>query len=185
MGSNALWRRRGLMMGLGLLGWTKLTRAADPTGQPLDWAALMPPGWNPMKAMAQETSDLSQLSDNSARAQALMREMRAAWDNAPTRPELDGRALRLSGYVVPLDRPLGPLRELLLVPYFGACIHTPPPPANQIVHVILAKPHPLRSMEAVTVSGVLRVRRATSSQGVSGYAIEGGLAESYASGASR
>lgn len=51
------------------------------------------------------------------------------------------RRIRLAGYVVPVafdeaER----VREFLFVPYFGACIHVPPPPPNQLVHVVLAQP---------------------------------------------
>ena len=150
----------------------------------LKWEEMVPAGWDPA-ARLRNRGDLSRIQDGDPKADALLREVREIWDAAPTRPELNGQKVRLPGYLVPLEGQAGEWKEFLLVPYFGACIHSPPPPANQLVQVILAKPHPLRSMEAVTVSGVLRVRRATSSQGVSGYAIEGGLAESYASGASR
>ncbi len=50
--------------------------------------------------------------------------------------ELDGLTVRMPGYVVPLDfAESGTFSEFLLVPYFGACIHSPPPPPNQIVYV--------------------------------------------------
>lgn len=50
--------------------------------------------------------------------------------------ELDGVLIRMPGYVVPLDFQAGSkLGEFLFVPYMGACIHTPPPPPNQIIFV--------------------------------------------------
>ena len=56
--------------------------------------------------------------------------------------ELDGQFVKLPGFIVPLESDEGGLiDEFLLVPYFGACIHTPPPPPNQIVYVRLDKPH--------------------------------------------
>jgi len=48
---------------------------------------------------------------------------------------LDGETIRMPGYVLPLAFDGTNVKEFLLVPYVGACIHTPPPPANQIVHV--------------------------------------------------
>jgi hypothetical protein len=48
---------------------------------------------------------------------------------------LDGQTIRMPGYVLPLEFDGTKVREFLLVPFVGACIHTPPPPANQIVHV--------------------------------------------------
>ncbi len=50
--------------------------------------------------------------------------------------DLVGRAVRLPGYVLPLQFKDRKVVEFLLVPTVGACIHTPPPPANQIVHVV-------------------------------------------------
>ncbi len=102
-----------------------------------------------------------------------MREMRELWDNAPTRGELNGANIRLPGYVVPLEQSRGEVREFLLVPYFGACIHSPPPPANQIVHVVLSTPQPLRTMEAVWASGTLTTVRRDSPAGTSGYSLDG------------
>lgn len=59
------------------------------------------------------------------------------------------RPVRLPGYVVPLENDTdGRLREFLFVPYYGACIHVPPPPPNQIVHVRLAAPIPMPDMYA-------------------------------------
>jgi hypothetical protein len=51
-------------------------------------------------------------------------------------PEMDGQSIRIPGFVVPLefdDEQV--ITEFFLVPYFGACIHTPPPPPNQIIYV--------------------------------------------------
>lgn len=50
--------------------------------------------------------------------------------------DLDGMDIRLPGYIVPLDfNADAEHTEFLLVPYFGACLHSPPPPPNQIVYV--------------------------------------------------
>ncbi len=52
-----------------------------------------------------------------------------------TRTDLNDKTVKLPGFVVPLYGDGKTVTEFLLVPYFGACIHVPPPPANQIVHV--------------------------------------------------
>lgn len=52
-----------------------------------------------------------------------------------TNAELDGKRVRVPGFVVPLDMSRDErVTEFFLVPYFGACIHIPPPPPNQIIH---------------------------------------------------
>ena len=55
-------------------------------------------------------------------------------------PALDGTLIRLPGYLLPLEYTGKDVTEFLLVPWVGACIHTPPPPPNQIVHVKSDKP---------------------------------------------
>ncbi len=49
--------------------------------------------------------------------------------------ELNDKPVRIPGYVLPLEFDGEKVTEFFLVPYVGACIHTPPPPPNQIVHV--------------------------------------------------
>jgi ABC-type nickel/cobalt efflux system permease component RcnA len=48
---------------------------------------------------------------------------------------IDGQKIRIPGYVLPLAVEGGRVTEFLLVPWVGACIHTPPPPPNQMIHV--------------------------------------------------
>ncbi|MDW8479394.1 MAG: DUF3299 domain-containing protein [Xanthomonadales bacterium] len=76
-----------------------------------------------------------------------------------TIPELDGQLVRLPGYIVPIDtNENGELTEFFLVPYFGACIHVPPPPPNQIVLVRPERPIPMTDIwEAYWVEGTLKV----------------------------
>ncbi|MCW5966727.1 MAG: DUF3299 domain-containing protein, partial [Bryobacterales bacterium] len=52
---------------------------------------------------------------------------------------LDKKLVRVPGFIVPLEDSATEATEFLLVPYQGACIHVPPPPPNQIVHVMMAK----------------------------------------------
>ncbi len=49
--------------------------------------------------------------------------------------ELVGKSVRLPGYIVPLVFNKSEVTEFLFVPVAGSCVHTPTPPANQIVHV--------------------------------------------------
>jgi hypothetical protein len=49
---------------------------------------------------------------------------------------MDGKAIRLPGFIVPIEmNDKQEVTEFFLVPYFGACIHLPPPPPNQIIYV--------------------------------------------------
>jgi hypothetical protein len=57
--------------------------------------------------------------------------------NSAVDNKMDGRLIRIAGYVLPLEFSDSGVDEFLLVPYVGACIHVPPPPPNQIVYVRL------------------------------------------------
>jgi uncharacterized protein len=148
------------------------------TYREVGWLALVPKDWKPQDRLDKKKAQ--SLQDGDALAQEMMRELREILDTAPTVPALDGAAVRLPGYVVPLEQTKDGLTEFLLVPYYGACIHTPPPPANQIVHVSSRTPMKgFQSMSAVWVKGVLRTTRKDSSMGVSGYSLELAGMENY------
>jgi len=137
----------------------------------IGWEQLIPAGWDPYKDL--KALNLDALKDNDPKAEEALQKMRKMWDNAPINPLLLGQTVRLPGYVVPLeDLPEG-MKEFLLVPYFGACIHSPPPPANQIVHVVLDKPAKrLRMMDVVWITGPMSATKTDSHMGVAGYRIE-------------
>jgi hypothetical protein len=67
---------------------------------------------------------------------------------------IDGKVVRIPGYVLPLEFSGKKVSEFLLVPWVGACIHTPPPEPNQIVHVKPDKAFDIRrNFDAVWVIG--------------------------------
>ena len=49
--------------------------------------------------------------------------------------KMNGLSVRIPGFVVPVEFDEESITEFFLVPYFGACIHSPPPPPNQIMYV--------------------------------------------------
>jgi hypothetical protein len=140
----------------------------------------MPPGWDPGQASAEIRRSTATMSDSDPRAPGLQRRLRDIWDRAPTHAPLEGRPIRLPGYVVATEWGPQGLTQFLLVPYFGACIHTPPPPSNQIVLVRPRSPvQGFRTMDTVWVSGTLRIERAASTFGFSSYALDGASIEKY------
>ena len=136
-------RRRLLAAGLALPAVLLLPAAAHAQPLPkagpggfteLRWDDLVPKGWDPMKGLRDKgVSNPAALTDGDPKTEALLSEMRQAWDNAPTEPSLNGSRVKLPGYLVPLEETAAGHTEFLLVPYFGACIHTPPPDRKNVV----------------------------------------------------
>ncbi|HEY1396617.1 DUF3299 domain-containing protein [Roseateles sp.] len=137
----------------------------------LEWTELMPAGWDPRPHAGQAGgNDIARLADDDPVARQMMSDMRESFEHAPVRPELDSRRVRIRGYAVPVGVGWGGTDEFLLVPSFGACIHSPPPPPNQIVYVKApAKIDGLRAMSVVTVIGRLEVHAISSALATSGY----------------
>jgi uncharacterized protein len=143
----------------------------------ITWDELVPADWDPM----QQFKDMNwgMLNDADPRAQQMLKKMREVWDQAPVNNKIDSQRVKLPGYVVPLEEANGGLKEFLLVPYFGACIHTPPPPANQIVHITSDKRLPLKSMDVIWATGTIRTLRSDSLMGTSAYRMPGATVEPY------
>jgi hypothetical protein len=77
--------------------------------------------------------------------------------------DLNGRLVRIPGYLLPLEIIGTKVTEFLLVPYIGACIHVPPPPPNQIVYVKIVKKgyHHKGLYDPVWVTGKMSVKSMT------------------------
>ena len=99
----------------------------------LTWSEMHPADAAPAAPPA-ALHDLSKLADALAAESGPAASQQSV--AAPVVKALDGQQVKLPGYIVPLDvTEEGRVIEFLLVPYYGACIHVPPPPPNQIVHV--------------------------------------------------
>jgi hypothetical protein len=144
----------------------------------MTWDDLLPKGWDPMTSF--KGLDLAKLKDSDPRATEALAQMRQEWDNAPVNHDIKGQAVRIAGFLVPLEWSDKGYREFLLVPYFGACIHVPPPPANQIIHVFSEVPVSNKlTMDGVWVSGVIDVEMTDTSMGRTGYRMKAKLVKRY------
>ncbi|MDX1633325.1 MAG: DUF3299 domain-containing protein [Marinobacter sp.] len=88
-------------------------------------------------------------------------------------PEMDNVPARIPGFIVPL-KTVGDQRivEFFLVPYYGACIHVPPPPPNQIIHVTYPEGIELEVLyEPFWIQGPLTISRTEHDIGTASYAI--------------
>ncbi|MDR0746925.1 MAG: DUF3299 domain-containing protein [Helicobacteraceae bacterium] len=119
----------------------------------IDWEELIPAWWKPGDMLM----ELQNYADDDPRAEKVWQRFIKEWEQAPINRDFIGASIKLPGYVAPLEwEDNSALKEFLLVPYFGACIHVPPPPRNQIIYVKLDKPlREIHSMDVIWVYGKL------------------------------
>ena len=141
--------------------------AAEP--RDLAWSEMIPPDAPPEVPNMTPLHDLSKMSDALAAESAPA--AKQDLPNAPVVKALDGQQIRLPGYIVPLEvSEEGRTTDFLLVPYFGACIHVPPPPSNQIVHVKSEVGVKLDELyQPYWVEGPMQVKPSTSELADAGY----------------
>lgn len=96
------------------------------------------------------------------------------------RQELNGSTVKVPGFVIPLEGDENMVTEFLLVPYFGACIHVPPPPPNQIIYVKFPKGAPVQKLwDVIYVIGTLKTETISHELAETGYVIEGTAITEY------
>ena len=138
----------------------------------VEWDELMPEGWR--KKVILELTRMRRygsLTDGDPRADEAYARLKKTWDAAPPTKTYIGKPIRIAGYVVPLDAERMQSSEFLLVPYFGACVHSPPPPANQIILIKPPKGSRFRTMDAIWVEGILAEGKTSSEVGTSTYVL--------------
>ena len=143
--------------------------AAQP--KELTWSEMIPPDAPTEVPDMTPMHDLSQLGNlNPEAAPAARQDL----PDAPVVPALNGQLIRLPGYIVPLEvSENGRTTDFLLVPYFGACIHVPPPPSNQIVHVTSKEGVKLDELyQPYWIEGAMQVKPSTSELADAGYQMD-------------
>jgi uncharacterized protein len=99
----------------------------------------------------------------------------ATGERSPLLVLLDGKRVRVPGFAVPLEDYAEEFAEFLIVPWAGACIHTPPPPPNQMVYAQMKAGRSASApwWDPVWIEGVLHVVPTDSPYGMVGYQLEG------------
>lgn len=98
------------------------------------------------------------------------------------REEIAGKQVRIPGFVIPLEGDADSISEFLLVPFYGACIHVPPPPPNQIIHVKFEEGAPTKDLwDIVYITGTLQAETLVTEElnVESGYTMIGASLETY------
>ena len=133
--------------------------------EPLElyWEDMIPEGYVVPPSAIDHNGDMTQLEPD-----------------APLKQALNEQYVKIPGFVVPLEGDADNITEFLLVPYFGACIHVPPPPSNQIVYVKFSEGVPIDNLyDAVWVTGVLSTDGWKGDIATVGYTLKGELVSAF------
>ncbi|MBS0241528.1 MAG: DUF3299 domain-containing protein [Proteobacteria bacterium] len=161
---------------------------AEDAAETLTWAQLIPAAvkTGPKSFLANRPKDGGPPADHTASPEGRWLSPGAAGPaQSPAPPPvvdaLDGKRVKIGGYVVPLDFDATKVKEFLLVPFVGACIHVPPPPANQIVYVKSEAGFDVKgSFDPVWVTGKLTTKLAFTGLAEAGYSLEAEKVEARA-----
>jgi len=160
---------------------------SDDEYQSIAWEDLELPGQGLEAIVKRYQFQIDLIPEGSSAEDAVMEQMQAELDKAPVNLALNGKKIKLPGFIAPLDidDSKGVISEFLLVPYFGACIHLPPPPLSQ---TILVKPKAgqgiglERAHEPFWVAGVITGDSTQTDLAAAGYQIKEAVIEPYISG---
>jgi hypothetical protein len=166
-------------------------KSAKPTEfKTIEWPDLMPQA--DLDAILNPPAYLADIEDGSLEDQIssqISYAIAAAKDDSyqqalvstNVRPQMNGQPIRIPGFIVPLEfNDDQVITEFFIVPFFGACIHVPPPPPNQIIHVKYPKGLKLRALyNPFWLSGVLTTTLIENDMATAAYAMEVYLVEDY------
>lgn len=164
---NRALHRRAVLAGLAAALVPPVARAAEVVD--LSWADLLPEGdtYVPNALQGLIDHDGPPLSNQQPASSGV----RTAWN---------GKQVRLPGFIVPIDQRGTGVVAFILVPFVGACVHVPPPPANQLVFVTTETPYESEGMfEPVRVTGLFGVSSVSTHLADVGYALSAESIEPY------
>ena len=152
-----------------------LTRLDNSQALDITWEQLLPEHERELitKYQAPEPERISDLTDQILRSieASSDTEYQSAMVSTNTISTFDNTHVSLAGFVVPIEFYDDTSPSLVfLVPYFGACIHFPPPPPNQIVFARLPPGFDkLDINQAYTFEGILQQGLFEDQMGTSAY----------------
>lgn len=146
------------------------TLARANTAIEITWDDLIPPGVPYSEIIAE--GEMDERNDI----------WRPIFDTNATKlnPTLDGAYIKMPGFIIPIELLASGVNSFVLVPYVGACLHTPPPPPNQLVFVTTNTPWPNDDLwEAVWVTGQMQHEVQSTEVAETGYALKADAMEVY------
>ena len=148
----------------------------------IDWTELMPA--EDLSALLNRPAFLDDIADGSAQdsldsfqqrqlEDEQAQQYQAALSSTRVIQGFDGKAIRIPGFIVPLEQNEDKeVTRFFIVPYFGACLHMPPPPPNQILYVESEQGITLENLyDPYWFEGVVSIEHKVDAMGTSAYSL--------------
>lgn len=148
----------------------------------IDWTELMPA--EDLSALLNRPAFLDDIADGSAQdsldsfqqrqlEDEQAQQYQAALSSTRVIQGFDGKAIRIPGFIVPLAQNEDKeVTRFFIVPYFGACLHMPPPPPNQILYVESEQGIALENLyDPYWFEGVVSIEQKVDAMGTSAYSL--------------
>ena len=160
--------RRAVLSGIGATAFLPSIAQAEDFID-LNWEDLLPENETAIPQVLRSLFDHTKAPLNTQ--QPASSGVRSDWNN---------KIVRLPGFIVPIDQSSEGVTAFILVPYAGACVHVPPPPANQLVFVTTQTPYDSKGLyEPVNVVGMFGISSLSTHIADIGYALSADKIEPF------
>ena len=162
------------------LSW-QIHAKQDESYETIEWVNIMPA--DDLEALMNPPDYIGQIVDGSsednmdplnelAKDNEQVQRFQSALASTNIVEEYLGKKIRIPGFIVPLEGEDQTITEFFIVPFFGACLHMPPPPPNQIIHVQYETGVELENLyDAFWFEGTLSAKLISNDLGASAYAL--------------
>lgn len=154
--------------------------SGEPSYELDDWSKLIDPNFNQAKIVSFYKQKVSKVKEGSKEERDIYAQMQKALKEAGNNKAVDGKTVKLSGYIVPIDIDGDMVNKFLFFPNAAACIHVPASPANQTIFVTTKKDKGVMMEDAyenITVWGTLKLQHTEVANGTASYVIDDAISK--------
>jgi len=156
-----------------------LVACSDTPSYELDnWSVLIDPNFKQEEVVKFYKDKVKKVKEGSKEEILIYAELQDALKKAGNNKAVDGKKVKLEGYIVPVDTDGEKVNKFLFFPNQAACIHVPASPANQTIYVSTKKDEGVLmedAYEQISVYGTLKLETAKVATGTASFVINNGI----------
>lgn len=152
--------------------------SGEPSYELSDWSKLIDPNFNQAKIVSFYKQKVAKVKEGSKEERVIYAHMQAALKKAGNNKAVDGKTVKLAGYIVPIDIDGDEVNKFLFFPNQAACIHVPASPANQTIFVTTQKGKGVSMEDAyenITVWGTIKLQHTVVANGTASFIIDNAI----------